>query len=279
MGMSAFNRHRRQAEALADARARDDAEQAKPLSEKYSDDEMAKFAENNDLMGSPPYADVAELINIPADADPGREQAAMEQAGKNRTRVPTDEDRWHLQNSHFRDEKTKAIPDFDEAGQDRTLKGQEDLRAEAAKPYEDPRSPAFDGRERQAEPWEERPDSDTTVSPRTRKKATPPVLDDDPALIETIVDKGERPTEVEVPEQSMTPVAPAPQPPEAPANPPRVDDAPAPQPAGAPPPATHRDPDPAAEEPEAEQPAPEEPKAEPARRSAGKAAKSPAKEE
>lgn len=226
MGMSAFNRHRRQQEALKDAQARDDAEQTKPLSETYSDEDMAKFTENNDLMGSPPYADVAGLINIPADADPKREEAAMKQAGKNRERNPTDEDRWQLQNSHFRDAKVKAIPDFDEAGQDRTLAGQQDLRAQASKPYEDPRSPALDGRERVAEPWEERPDSDTTVSEKTRRGATKPVLDDDPNLIERIVDKGERPTEGEVPGQSMTP------------------DVPPPEPKGAPPPPTHADPQP-----------------------------------
>jgi hypothetical protein len=287
--MSAFNRHRRQQEALKDAQARDDEAQAKPVSEKYSDDEMAKFAENNDLMGSPPYADVDGLINIPADADPKREEAAMRQAEKNRDRVPTDEDRWHLQNAHFRDAKVKAIPDFDEAGQDRTLAGQHDLRAQASKPYEDPRSPTLDGRERVAEPWEERPDSDTSVSKKTRRGATKPVLDDDPNLVERIVDKGERPTEGEVPDASMSPTVPAPEPapvPESPATePPATEppatEPPAPDPKGAPPPPTHVDPEPPpppepppepAPEPEPE-PSPPQVKSHTSRRPPGKVAK------
>lgn len=212
MGIAAFNRARRQQEALADAKARDDAEQQKPLTEKYSSDEIAKFTENNDLMASPPYADVGQLINIPADADPDREKAAMEQAKLNRERILTEEERWQLQNAHFRDAKTKAIPDHDEAGQDRTKEGQKASRQKASAPYEDPSVPQHDGSKRIEQPWEERPDSDTSVSEETAQDAVPPSLDDDPATVGKIIDEDAKPTERDIPEESLTPVIKAPEP-------------------------------------------------------------------
>ena len=223
MGMSAYNRARRQQEAAADAKARDDAEQQKPLAERYPPDRVQEFTENSDLLGSPPYADVGQYINIPADADPDRERKAMEQAERNRDHVPTDDQRWQLQNSHFRDAKTKAIPDHDEAGNDRTLKGQEASRREASAPYEDPRSPTLDGSVRVTEPWEERPDSDTSVSDATAQDPVPPSLDDDPDTVRRIVEEDAKPTEREIPKESLTPEV-------RPATPPAPEPEPAPEP-------------------------------------------------
>jgi len=261
MGMSAFNRARRQQEALADAKARDDAEQQKPLAERYPPDRVQEFTENSDLLGSPPYADVGQYINIPADADPDRERKAMEQAERNRDHVPTDEERWQLQNAHFRDAKTKAVPDHDEAGNDRTLKGQEGSRRKASEPYEDPRSPRLDGSVRVSEPWEERPDSDTSVSENTARDPVPPSLDDDPETVRRIVEEGAKPTERDIPEESLTPES-------KPAEPPAPE--PAPEAAPAPVPAPQPAPEPAPEDPEPKDAS--EPKA--ARRAPGRSHKS-----
>lgn len=230
MGMAAFNRSRRQQEALADANARDDSEQQKPLTEKYSSDDIAKFTENNDLLASPPYADVGQLINIPADADPDREKAAAEQAKLNRERILTEEERWQLQNSHFRDAKTKAIPDHDEAGKDRTKEGQKASRKKASAPYEDTSvEPQHDGRKRIEQPWEERSDSDTSVSENTAQDPVPPSLDDDPATVGAIIDDDAKPTERDIPEESLTPEIKAPEPPKTEDKPePKKADAPAP---------------------------------------------------
>lgn len=191
MGMAAFNRARKQKMALTDARARDDAEQMKDLRQQ-SPEVMTKQVDDPDSLATPPYADEDQLINIPADADPQREIEAMEQAKRNRDRVPTDEEREELGNAHLRDEKTKAIPNDVESGQDRTLKGQEASRRKASEPYEDHRvKPQLDGRKRVNEPEETRPDADTTVSDVTREDATPPAEDDDPATVKKIVEESE----------------------------------------------------------------------------------------
>jgi hypothetical protein len=271
--MSAFNRARRQQEAEADAKARDDAEQQKPLAERYPPDRIQEFTENSDLLGSPPYADVGQFINIPADADPERERKAMEQAERNRDRVPTDEERWQLQNAHFRDAKTKAIPDHDEAGNDRTLKGQEGSRRKASAPYEDPRSPNLDGSVRVSEPWEERPDSDTSVSEQTAQDPVAPSLDDDPETVRRIVEEGAVPTERDIPEESLTPeVKPSGLPLVGQAEPPSPEPPPEPEPAPEPSPEPEPAPEPAPEPDEPGEKAPR-PKAESPRRSPARSSK------
>lgn len=211
MGMAAFNRARRQKMALADAKARDDGEQNKDLIDQDSKTvQEALETYRRGEMGSPPYADEGQLINIRADADPEREKRAMEQAELNKTRVLTEEERWILQNAHFRDDKTKAIPDHDEAGKDRTLKGQESSRRKASAPYEDPRvQPELDGRLRTLEPEEERPDADTTVSEVTAQDPTPPVVDDEPETSGEIAD-GEKVVTQDIPEESLSPEVKAP---------------------------------------------------------------------
>lgn len=193
MSITAFNRSRRQNEAVADAKARDDAEQNKPLNERMDAEQLAEYARENPVadMASPPYPDMAHLINIPADANLKREADAMKQAQLNRTRVLSYEAREELQNAHLRDDKTKAIPDHDEAGQDRSQKGMWPLQEEAYADYHDPRSPADDGRVRAAEPYSERPDVDTTESKASRQKATSLVPDDDPNEHGAIVDRGD----------------------------------------------------------------------------------------
>jgi hypothetical protein len=193
MSATAFNRSRRQNEAVQDAKARNDAEQNKPLNERMTAEELAEFARQNPVaeMASPPYPDLAHLINIPADANLQREADAMKQAKLNRTRVLSDEAREELQNSHWRDDKTKAIPDHDEAGQDRSQKGMWPLQEEAYADYHDPRSPADDGRIRATEPYNERPDVDTTESEASRQSATPLVPDDDPNEHGAIIKRGD----------------------------------------------------------------------------------------
>lgn len=216
MGMAAFNRARRQKMALSDAKARDDGEQNKDLIDRDPEDvekDLETYLRGD--MGSPPYADEGQLINIRADADPEREKRAMEQAELNKTRVLTEEERWILQNAHFRDDKTKAIPDHDEAGKDRTLKGQESSRRKASAPYEDTRvDPEHDGRLRSLEPEEERPDGDTTVSDVTAQDPTPPVVDDQPETAGKIAD-GEKVVTQDIPEESLTPELKSPKPPKA----------------------------------------------------------------
>ena len=206
MGMAAFNRARRQKMALADAKARDDGEQNKDLIDqdpKAVEEAMEVYRRGD--MGSPPYADEGQLINIPADADPDREQHAAEQAERNKTHILTEEERWILQNAHFRDAKTKAIPDHDEAGKDRTIYGQRASRKKASAPYEDFRvEPEHDGRLRINEPAEERPDVDTTVSDATRQDPTPAVVDDQAETVEKIA-KGKKVVTEDVPEDSLTP--------------------------------------------------------------------------
>lgn len=213
MGMAAFNRARRQKMALSDAKARDDAEQNKDLIDqdpKKVADDLVTYRRGD--MGSPPYADEGQLINIPADADPDRERKAMEQAERNKTHVMTEEERWILQNAHFRDAKTKAIPDHDEAGKDRTIYGQRASRKKASAPYEDLRvEPEHDGRLRVNEPQDERPDGDTTVSDATRQDATPVVVDDQAETVEKIA-KGKKVVTEDIPESSLSPEIPAPEP-------------------------------------------------------------------
>jgi hypothetical protein len=191
MSATAFNRSRRQAEALADAKARDDVAQNTPLNHKLDAEALAEFSRSDPAnMASPPYPDLARLINIPADANLQREAEAMKQAELNKTRILSDEAREELQNSHWRDDKTKAIPDHDEAGQDRSQFGMAPLQDEAYADYQDPRSPYRDGRLRAAEPYDKRPDADTTESKASRQKATPLVPDDDPKEIGAIIERG-----------------------------------------------------------------------------------------
>lgn len=192
MGISAFNRARRQAEALADAQARDDEQQNKSLNMRLNAEELSIHSrEETPDMASPPYPDIGRFLNIPADAYLEREAEAMEEAQMNRTRILTYEAREELQNSHLRDEKTKAIPDYDEAGQDRSQKAMWSLQEEAYAEYHDPRSPADDGRIRAGEPYNERPDVDTTESRAARQKAASTAKDDQPKEDARIIEEGE----------------------------------------------------------------------------------------
>lgn len=179
MSATSFNRARRQAEALSDAKARDDDAQNTPLNHKLSVDEMNAFARDQlPDMGSPPYPDIRKLVNIVSGSDKDREIAAAKESELNKVRVLSDEARNELQNAHLRDEKVKAIPDHDEAGQDRSTEGMKPLQEKAYKDYEDERSPQHDGRIRATEKYEDRPDVDTTVSKNSRTKPTKLVEDD-----------------------------------------------------------------------------------------------------
>jgi len=195
MSATAFNRARRQAEALADAKARDDVAQNTPLNHKFDAEQFAEFARTarGELpnMASPPYPDTGRLINIPADANLEREAEAFRQSELNKTRVLSDEAREELQNSHWRDAKTKAIPDHDEAGFDRSQFGMAPLQEQAYADYQDPRSPTYDGRIRATEEYSERPDVDTTESKASRQKAPAKLAkDDDPKEVGNIIERG-----------------------------------------------------------------------------------------
>jgi hypothetical protein len=195
MSATAFNRARRQSEALADAKARDNVAQNTPLNHKLDSEQMAEFARTgrDDLpkMASPPYPDTGRLINVPADANLEREAEAFRQSELNKTRVLTDEAREELQNSHWRDAKTKAIPDHDEAGFDRSQFGMAPLQEQAYADYEDPRSPTHDGRIRATEEYKERPDVDTTESKASRQAAPKKLAkDDDPKEVGNIIERG-----------------------------------------------------------------------------------------
>ncbi len=160
--IAAFNRARAQQAALADAAKR-------PPQEVAESQEVAKadpvLVENLDELGSPPYADADQLINVQGDSNLDREMEGMRQAELNRDRVLSPAALEELQNAHLHEPKVKAIPDPDEAGQDRTLEGQKPLRDKAEAPYKDERvKPQKDGRLRAAEPYEDRPDGETTTS-------------------------------------------------------------------------------------------------------------------
>jgi hypothetical protein len=160
--IAAFNRNRAQQAALQDAAKR-------PPQQVAESQELTKAApvlvENLDELGSPPYADADQLINVQGDSNLDREMEGMRQAELNRDRVLSPAAREELQNAHLHEPKTKAIPDPDEAGQDRTLEGQKALRDKAEAPYKDDRvKPIPDGRLRAAEPYENRPDGETTTS-------------------------------------------------------------------------------------------------------------------
>jgi hypothetical protein len=160
--IAAFNRARAQQAALADAAKR-------PPQQIAESQELVKappvVVENLDELGSPPYADADQLINVQGDSNLDRELEGMRQAELNRDRVLSPAALEELQNAHLHEPKVKAIPDPDEAGQDRTLKGQKALRDKAEAPYKDDRvKPQKDGRLRAAEPYEDRPDGETTTS-------------------------------------------------------------------------------------------------------------------
>lgn len=192
MSATSFNRSRRQAEALADAKARDDAAQNTPLNHKLSVEEMNNFARDQlPDMASPPYPDVRKLVNIISASDKEREIAAAKESELNKIRVLSPEAQAELQNAHLRDDKTKAIPDHDEAGQDRSQLGMAPLQQQAYKDYEDPRSPQHDGRIRSTEDQTKRPDVDTTVSKASRTKPTPVVEDDKAETVTKIAEKFE----------------------------------------------------------------------------------------
>jgi hypothetical protein len=145
-------------------------------------------------MASPPYPDEGRLINIPADANLDREFEAAEQAELNKTRVPSYEAREELQNAHWRDDKTKAIPDHDEAGQARDQFSMAPVQAEIYDPdYSDMEAPQRDGRLRATREYTSRPDVDTTESKKSRQKAPktsqlPP--DDQPKEVGNIIERG-----------------------------------------------------------------------------------------
>lgn len=192
MSVTSFNRSRRQNEALADAKARDDAKQNTPLNHAKDAKELSKFAQDpTPDMASPPYPDIRKLVNIPADADLNREIEGARQSELNKVRVLSEAARNELQNAHLRDEKTKAIPDHDEAGQDRSQEGMAPLQAEAYKDYEDPRAPQHDGRIRATEEYSERPDVDTTVSKKSRTKPVKLPEDDKSETVGKIAEKHE----------------------------------------------------------------------------------------
>ena len=186
--IAAFNRNRAQQAALADAAKREPQHIAESQ-------EVAKaapvFVENADELGSPPYADADQLINVQGDSDIDREMEGLRQAELNRTRVFSQEALEEISNSHLHEPKVKAIPDPDEAGTDRTLKGQKSMRAKAEAPYRDKRvKPENDGRIRATEPEEDRPDGDTTVSDVVTNVDTFPMdEDDDPKHVERMADE------------------------------------------------------------------------------------------
>lgn len=160
--IAAFNRNRAQQAAIQDALNR----QPMQIAESQ---EVAKAApvvvENLDEIGSPPYADADQLINVQGDSNLDREMEGLRQAKLNRDRVLSPAALEELQNAHLHEPKVKAIPDPDEAGKDRTLKGQRKLRDKAEAPYKDDRvKPIPDGRLRAGEPYEDRPDGETTTS-------------------------------------------------------------------------------------------------------------------
>ena len=160
--IAAFNRNRAQQAAIQDALNR------KPM-EVAESQEVAKaapvYVEDLDDLASPPYADADQLINVQGDSNLDREVEGLRQAELNRTRVLSPKALEELQNAHLHEPKVKAIPDPDEAGGDRTLKGQKKLRDKAEAPYKDDRvKPIPDGRIRAGEPYEDRPDGETTTS-------------------------------------------------------------------------------------------------------------------
>lgn len=198
MSVTAFNNSRRQAMALADAKARDDLAQNTPLNQKLDAKQMSEFARKSQeelpKMASPPYPDEARLINIPADAELDREFQAAEQAELNKTRVPSYEAREELQNAHWRDDKTKAIPDHDEAGQKRDQFSMQPIQAEIYDPqYSDMEAPQRDGRLRARQQYASRPDVDITESKKSRQKG-PKVSDlpkdDQPKEVGEIIKRG-----------------------------------------------------------------------------------------
>lgn len=160
--IAAFNRNRAQQAAIQDALNR------KPM-EVAESQEVAKaapvYVENLDDLASPPYADADQLINVQGDSNLDREMEGLRQAELNRTRVLSPKALEELQNAHLHEPKTKAIPDPDENGKDRSLAGQKAMRDKAEKPYKDDRvKPIPDGRLRAGEPYEDRPDGETTTS-------------------------------------------------------------------------------------------------------------------
>jgi hypothetical protein len=190
MSVTSFNRSRRQNEALADAKARDDAKQNTPLNQAMNAEQLSQFARDpTPDMASPPYPDVRKLVNIPSGSDLGREVEGARQSELNKVRVLSDEARNELQNAHLRDDKVKAIPDHDEAGQDRSQKGMAPLQAQAYKDYEDPRAPQHDGRIRATEEYTKRPDVDTTASTNSRTKPVKLPEDDKSETVGKIAEK------------------------------------------------------------------------------------------
>ena len=160
--IAAFNRNRAQQAAIQDALNR------KPM-EVAESQEVARaapvYVENLDDLASPPYADADQLINVQGDSNLDREMEGLRQAELNRTRVLSPKALEELQNAHLHEPKTKAIPDPDENGKDRSLKGQGKMRDKAEAPYKDDRvKPIPDGRLRAGEPYEDRPDGETTTS-------------------------------------------------------------------------------------------------------------------
>lgn len=160
--IAAFNRNRAQQAAIADAAKR-------PPQQIAESQEVAKAApvvvENLDELGSPPYPDADQLINVQGDSNLDREMEGLRQAEMNRDRVLSPAALEELQNAHLHEPKVKAIPDPDEAGGDRTLEGQKAMRDKAEAPYRDKRvKPQNDGRLRASEPYENRPDGETTTS-------------------------------------------------------------------------------------------------------------------
>jgi hypothetical protein len=190
MSVTSFNRSRRQNEALADAKARDDAKQNTPLNHAMDAKELSQFARDpTPDMASPPYPDIRKLVNIPSGSDMNREIEGARQSELNKVRVLSEEARNELQNAHLRDDKVKAIPDHDEAGQDRSQLGMAPLQQEAYKDYEDPRAPQHDGRIRATEEYTQRPDVDTTVSKKSSTKPVKLPEDDKSETVGKIADK------------------------------------------------------------------------------------------
>lgn len=216
MSVTAFNNSRRQAMALADAKERDDVAQNTPLNQELDAKEMAKrtqeYYEDPESMASPPYPDEARLINIPADANLEREFQAAEQAELNKTRVPSYEAREELQNAHWRDDKTKAIPDHDEAGQDRSQLAMQPIQAEIYDTdYSDMEAPQRDGRLRATQEYTSRPDVDVTESRKSRQKAPKTSQlpkDDQPKEVGRIIERGNaRAAKRREAEEKLMPVA------------------------------------------------------------------------
>jgi hypothetical protein len=103
MSATAFNRARRQAEALAAAGG---SGKSNPLS-KLSPEETSTYPDGYNLgPAEPPYPDVRKMTDVPSEYDLNREIEAAKEAELNKVRILSKEAQEDLQNAHLR--KTNA---------------------------------------------------------------------------------------------------------------------------------------------------------------------------